>query len=163
MLLINIKKSNQHFDLKTSGADLKTIAEIIDANEDQFLSGLKRLVGIAELEKLLNDQENLTVFAPDDEAFKKVPQKDLEELSKDKDEVNKLLLRHVVPRVYTSTNIQEGTNSLQTAGKDRITVTKDAEGVKICYATVNSKVIKADINASNGVIHIIDTVLLGNL
>jgi uncharacterized surface protein with fasciclin (FAS1) repeats len=97
-----------------------------------------------------------TVFAPTDEAFAKLPPGTLEALLKDKAKLTEVLTYHVVPGQVTATDVaklQEAT-TVQ-GGKIRIGTTG---GV-----TVNdARVITTDVMASNGVIHVIDRVILPN-
>ena len=94
-----------------------------------------------------------TVFAPTDEAFAKVPKADLDALLKDKAKLTAVLTYHVVPGKVMAKDVK--------AGK-----VKTVQGSELTVATMggvtvdNAKVIKTDIAASNGVIHVIDTVVL---
>jgi uncharacterized surface protein with fasciclin (FAS1) repeats len=94
-----------------------------------------------------------TVFAPTDEAFAKIPKADLDALLKDKAKLTAVLTYHVVPGRVMAKDVK--------AGK-----VKTVQGSELTVATMggvtvdNAKVIKTDIAASNGVIHVIDTVVL---
>jgi len=94
-----------------------------------------------------------TVFAPTDEAFAKIPKADLDALLKDKAKLTAVLTYHVVPGKVMAKDVKPGTAKTVQGGNLTLATTG---GV-----TVNgAKVIKADVAASNGVIHVIDTVLL---
>lgn len=96
-----------------------------------------------------------TVFAPNDEAFKKLPKGTLESLLKDKEALKKILLYHVVSGNVTAKDVVKLSKATTLSGQDvKIKVT--GKTVKIN----NSKVIAADVKAKNGVIHVIDTVLM---
>ena len=100
----------------------------------------------------------LTVFAPTDDAFAKLPEGTVDNLLKpeNKDQLVAILTYHVVGRKLTSNMLPGRTihvKPLNTA--NRLAVTKDG-GVKVDDASV----VTADIPATNGVIHVIDTVLL---
>lgn len=102
-----------------------------------------------------------TVFAPTDEAFAKLPAGTVETLLKpeNKDKLVAILTYHVLPRELTSNEMLAGPFHVRTlkAKPDRtLAITKNANGVTVD----NAKVIKADIMTDNGVIHVIDTVLL---
>lgn len=102
-----------------------------------------------------------TLFAPSDDAFAKIPQDIIERLSdpQNKNELAELLAYHAVSdQTLTSTDILKMNlpARLQTLSGDYITITKQGDQVKVNDATV----ITPDIMASNGVIHIIDTVLM---
>lgn len=95
-----------------------------------------------------------TVFAPTDEAFAKIPKADLDALLKDKAKLTAVLTYHVVPGKVTAADVVKLT-SAKTVQGGTIAINA-ASGV-----TVNgAKVVKTDIEASNGVIHVIDTVIL---
>ena len=107
----------------------------------------------------LTGNEPYTVFAPNDDAFAKLPPDTLEGLLKpeNKDLLKIVLLRHVVPTTMVSGEIPKGKTTLKTAGGEQITVTNEG-GVAIESSEGNATVIKLDILASNGVIHIVDSV-----
>lgn len=95
-----------------------------------------------------------TVFAPTDEAFAKLPPGTLEALLKDLPKLRSILTYHVLPGRLAASDVVKLTKAATVQGQDlRITTT---EGVKVNGASV----IKTDIPASNGVIHVLDTVLL---
>lgn len=96
-----------------------------------------------------------TVFAPTDEAFAKLPAGTLEALLKDKEQLKAVLLYHVAPGKVMAADVVK-VDSVKTAGGATLPI-KVVEGkVMVGDATV----IKTDIAASNGVIHVIDTVLI---
>ena len=95
------------------------------------------------------------MFAPTNDAFAELPDGALDELLKDKDKLRAVLTYHVVPGNIMSTDIKGKTTDVETVEGSTIAV--DAtNGVMINDAMV----IKADIKAKNGVIHVIDKVLL---
>ena len=115
----------------------------------------------AGLADALATGENLTVFAPTDEAFAKLPAGTVEDLLKpeNKDKLVAILQYHVVPSKIMAGDIAEGTSevaTLKAAGDTTIEVTKGADGVMVDGA----KVVSADVAADNGVIHVIDSVIL---
>ena len=109
----------------------------------------------AELVETLTGEGRFTIFAPTDEAFASLPEDALRELLKpeNKEVLVKLLTYHVVTGELLSSGLQSGQVTLQ---GDPIDVQVDSNGVHVNNATV----VRADIRASNGVIHAIDTVLL---
>lgn len=111
-------------------------------------------VKAAGLVDTLKSEGPFTVFAPTDEAFAKIPQEDLEALLKDKEALVKILTYHVVPGKVTSAEVAKLTSADTVEGQP-ITITTDS-GVKVNEANV----LKTDIMTSNGVIHVIDTVLI---
>ncbi len=96
-----------------------------------------------------------TVFAPTDEAFAKIPKAQLDALLKDKAKLTAVLTYHVVPGKVMAKDVKAG--KVKTVQGGEITVTT-AGGVKVDAANV----VKTDIVASNGVIHVIDSVVLPN-
>jgi uncharacterized surface protein with fasciclin (FAS1) repeats len=103
----------------------------------------------------------LTVFAPTDEAFSKLPEGTVENLLKpeNKDQLAAILSYHVLPRKLTSNMLPHKAIHVKTikANGDRLlTVRKTRGGVTVDGA----KVVDADIAAENGVIHVIDKVML---
>ena len=101
----------------------------------------------------------LTVFAPNNDAFAKI-RKTLDDLMKPENIrlLEGVLLRHVVINTMLMSGvIQKGETNLKTAGGEQITITKQSE-VKIKSRVGKATVVKADISASNGVIHIVDSV-----
>jgi uncharacterized surface protein with fasciclin (FAS1) repeats len=94
-----------------------------------------------------------TVFAPTDAAFAKIPKADLEALLKDKAKLSAVLLAHVVPGKVMSADVKAG--KVKTAQGYELTVGTSG-GVTVDAA----KVVAVDIVADNGVIHVIDTVIV---
>lgn len=97
-----------------------------------------------------------TVFAPTDDAFAKLPAGTVEDLLKpeNKDKLTAILTYHVVPGKVMSTDLSNGMKAATVQGGE-ITIMTEG-GVKVNEASV----VTADVAASNGVIHIIDTVIL---
>jgi len=120
----------------------------------------KTLVAAAQaagLVSVLKGEGPLTVFAPTDEAFKKLPAGTVENLLKpeNKDKLVSILTYHVVPGRVTADKVA-GLRSAKTVNGQELKVSKKDGKVMIDNARVTS----TDILASNGVIHVIDTVVL---
>ena len=94
-----------------------------------------------------------TVFAPTDEAFAKIPKADLDALIADKAKLTKVLTYHVVPGKVMAADVTKLKEAKTVEGK--MVKIDTSSGVKVGGATV----IKADVEASNGVIHVIDSVI----
>jgi uncharacterized surface protein with fasciclin (FAS1) repeats len=107
----------------------------------------------AGLVDTLKGKGPFTVFAPTDEAFAKVPKADLEALLKDKAKLTAVLTYHVVAGKVMAADVKAG--KVKTVQGSELTVST-AGGVNVD----NAKVIKTDIVADNGVIHVIDTVIM---
>ena len=102
----------------------------------------------------LSKEGPFTIFAPTDKAFEKLPSKKLENLLKDKEKLTELLTCHVVQDKVMADDVRKITNAKAVNGKN-ITIDK-SEGVKVD----NVRIVKTDIECSNGVIHVIERVLL---
>lgn len=111
----------------------------------------------AGLVDTLKGKGPFTVFAPTDEAFAKLPAGTVEDLLKpeNKDKLTRILTYHVVPSKVSSTEVTKMSSAKTVAGPTVKIAVKDGK-VMINTATVA----KADVAASNGVIHVIDTVLM---
>jgi uncharacterized surface protein with fasciclin (FAS1) repeats len=109
----------------------------------------------AGLVDTLSEPGPFTVFAPDDTAFNKLATEDLKALLENKTELTKVLTFHVVNGKIMAKDLKDG-EALQTIeGKDLIVKINGTE-----VMVDNAKVVQADIETSNGVIHVIDTVLM---
>jgi len=114
---------------------------------------LATALGAAGLVDTLKGKGPFTVFAPTDEAFAKIPKADLDKLLADKAKLTAVLTYHVVPGTVMAKDVKAG--KVKTVQGSEITVAT-AGGVTVDQA----KVIKTDIVADNGVIHVIDSVML---
>jgi uncharacterized surface protein with fasciclin (FAS1) repeats len=111
-------------------------------------------VQAAGLVEVLKGAGPYTVFAPTDEAFAKIPKADLDALIKDKAKLANVLKYHVLAANVNSSDLK-AMKDFGTVQGGRVTIDA-SKALKINGATV----IKADVPASNGIIHVIDTVLL---
>jgi uncharacterized surface protein with fasciclin (FAS1) repeats len=130
-------------------------ADIVDtAVKAGSFNTLATALKAAGLVEALKGEGPFTVFAPTDEAFAKLPDGALEGLLKDKDKLTAILTYHVVPGRVTAANVikLESAKTLQ----GQLVRIDASSGVRIN----NAKVTQADVLASNGVIHVIDTVLI---
>ena len=131
----------------------KTILELAAGNED--LSTLASLVESAGLDKALDSHRlELTVFAPTNEAFEKLPAELLEAVQNDRELLRFVLKNHIVRGAVQSTDLETGT--VRTVGRTELDVVVDEGGVSVGSASV----IAADVVAANGVVHVIDEVLV---
>lgn len=108
----------------------------------------------ADLVSTLSGPGPFTVFAPTDEAFAKLPAGTVEALLKDKAKLASILTYHVVAGKHLASDVVKQ-HSLKTVNGQALTV-KNGDGVTIDNATV----VAADIVTDNGVIHVIDAVVL---
>ena len=129
----------------------QTVADTIAANPN--LSTLNTLVGQAGLTDALKGPGPITLFAPTNDAFKAVPAKTMDEL-KDPARLKAVLSFHVLPAKLTSADVKN--SSVKTVGGDNLALGKAGNVVTIEDAAT----ITPDIMASNGVVHVIDRVLM---
>lgn len=113
-------------------------------------------VEAAGLVETLKGEGPFTVFAPTDEAFAALPEGTVESLllPENKDQLTAILTYHVVPGKVMSTDLTEGMTAATVNSAD-VTITLDG-GPKVNGAAITT----ADIEATNGVIHVIDTVIM---
>lgn len=130
--------------------------DIVDiAVADGRFTTLVTAVKAAGLVETLKGKGPYTVFAPTDDAFAKLPAGTVEGLLKDVPALKNVLLYHVVPGKVMASQVVSLNKASTALGKDVMIKVMDGK-VKVNDATV----VITDINASNGVIHVIDSVLL---
>ena len=144
----------------TTNKNTSTIAEndIVDlAVQTDFLSTLVAAVQAGDLVDVLKGDGPFTVFAPTNDAFAKLPAGTVENLLKpeNKAQLVAVLTYHVVPGKVYSKDLKNGMKA-KTAQGSEITITLKDGKAMVNNATVTA----ADIEASNGVVHVIDTVIL---
>merc|ERR1711997_881993 len=139
-------------------APLKSIAGTAAATP--ALSTLLAAVKAAGLAETLSGKGDFTVFAPTDDAFAKLPAGTVESLVKPEniDTLKAILLRHVLPNRIMAGDIPSGTTSVATVGGENIDVINNGNVVSIKSSAGSANVIATDINTSNGVVHLVDTV-----
>lgn len=115
---------------------------------------LVQAVQAAGLVETLSGEGPFTVFAPTDEAFAQIPQDTLQAVLANKEQLTAILTYHVVPGKLMAADVVRS-NQLQTVQGQSITVSTDG-GVKVDDANV----VQTDIEADNGVIHVIDKVIM---
>ena len=120
---------------------------------------LTAAIQAAGLTQTLKGKGPFTVFAPTDDAFAKLPAGTVDNLLKpeNKEKLVAILTYHVVPGRVTAAQVSKMTEARTVNGKE-LAIRTDMGHVIVNDATVT----KADINCSNGIIHVIDTVLIPN-
>jgi uncharacterized surface protein with fasciclin (FAS1) repeats len=118
------------------------------------LSTLTRLLGEAGLADTLRGPGPYTMFAPTDEAFKAVPAATLAQLAADKEQLRSVLSFHVLPGKVMAADVKPGT--VKTVQGANVTLARSGEFVIVEDAVVTT----ADVQATNGVVHLIDRVLM---
>lgn len=124
------------------------------ASAENFTT-LVAAVKAAGLVEALQGEGPFTVFAPTDEAFAKLPEGTVEALLADKEKLTAILTYHVVPGRATAADVMKVDKAKTLNGQDVRVSIKD-NNVMID----NARVVATDIMASNGIIHVIDTVIL---
>lgn len=109
----------------------------------------------ADLVATLQSEGPFTVFAPTDEAFGQIPQEQLNALLQDQEALRQVLLHHVIPGEVTASQVVK-LESAETAAGQSVSISVENGSVKIGDATV----VATDIQATNGIIHVIDRVIL---
>ena len=118
------------------------------------LSTLNKLITDAGLADTLRGAGPFTVFAPSDEAFKAVPAKTLAELAANKELLKSVLTYHVLPGKVAAADVKNG--NLKTVQGANVAVSRAGTFVTVEDAVVT----QADVMATNGVVHIVDKVLM---
>ncbi len=134
-----------------SAASVDIVDTAVAAGSFKTLAAALQAAGLVET---LKGAGPFTVFAPTDEAFAKLPEGTVEALLKDKEKLTKVLTYHVVPGRLLAADVVKAKEAKTAAG---LVAPIDAtDGVKVAGA----KVVKTDILCANGVIHVIDSVML---
>ena len=123
----------------------------IDAGQFKTLAAALDKAGLVST---LKGKGPFTVFAPTDAAFAKVPKADLDALLADKAKLTAVLTYHVVPGSVMAKDVKSG--KVKTVQGSELTLAASGGGVMVD----NAQVVKADVIADNGVIHVIDSVVL---
>ncbi len=152
LMLGNSVSADMHKSKKMMKKDIVDTA-ISAGSFDTLVTAVKA----ADLVDTLKGKGPLTVFAPTDEAFAKLPKGTLEDLLKpeNKDKLKAILTYHVVAGNVTAAKVVKMKNAKTVNGED-LDITVNNGKVMID----NANVTKTDIMASNGVIHVIDTVVM---
>ena len=129
-----------------------SVADTLATQAD--LSTLSSLVVKAGLTDTLKGAGPFTVFAPNNAAFAKVPAKTLDDLGKDPEKLKAVLTYHVVPGKVMAADVKNG-NAKSVNGAN-LALSKAGDFVTVEDAVVQ----RADVGATNGVVHVVDSVLL---
>jgi uncharacterized surface protein with fasciclin (FAS1) repeats len=137
--------------LAALSAQAKDIVDTaVEAGQFKTLATALQAAGLVQT---LKGPGPFTVFAPTDDAFAKIPKADLDALLKDQAKLTAVLTYHVVPGKVLAKDVQAG--RVKTVQGSELTIGTTG-GVTVDAA----KVVKTDIVADNGVIHVIDSVVL---
>ncbi len=143
------------YSTSDNGHNHHDIVSMAEDNED--LSTLYAAIQAADLVDVLKGDGPFTVFAPTNEAFNALPEGTLEYLlmPENRDELVSILTYHVVAGEVMSGDLSDGMKAETVEGSE-VTISINNYGVKVNEASV----VAADVEASNGVIHVIDAVIL---
>ncbi|MYR18222.1 fasciclin domain-containing protein, partial [Streptomyces sp. SID6137] len=125
------------------------------ASNNPALSTLVTAVQKAGLVDTLNNARNITVFAPTNDAFAKIPKATLDKVLNDKAQLTKILTYHVVGRKLTPKDLENG--SFDTLEKSKVTTTGSGESYTV---DDSAKVVCGNVRTANANVYIIDTVLM---
>lgn len=144
--------------VEVGGVMMSTDKNVVEnASAAPNLSTLVAAVTAADLVETLSGEGPFTVFAPDNDAFAKIPKADLDDLLKpeNKETLAGILTYHVVPGTVAAADLKDG-DELTTVQGEKLAVSIEGDKVMVGGATVT----QADVFQSNGVAHVIDTVLM---
>ncbi|MEU7283274.1 fasciclin domain-containing protein [Streptomyces sp. NPDC045431] len=125
------------------------------ASNNPALSTLVAAVQKAGLVDTLNNAQNITVFAPTNDAFAKIPKADLDKVLNDKAALTKILTYHVVGQKLTPQQLESG--SFETLQKGMVTTSGSGESYKV---NDTANVVCGNVPTANATVYIIDTVLM---
>lgn len=126
------------------------------ASANPLLKTLVQAVTQANLVDALNSAEELTVFAPTDDAFAKIPAKDMKAVMSDKKMLTKILTHHVIPKKLSP---EELAGKHETLAKDTLTVKGSGEDFT-ADTEEKAQVICGNIQTANATVYVVDTVMM---
>jgi uncharacterized surface protein with fasciclin (FAS1) repeats len=152
-------------DIRTSNGVIHVIDSVVLPRKDIVgvaaeAGTFKTLLAAATAAGLVDTLKGdgpFTVFAPTDAAFAKLPAGTVESLLKDKEALAAILTYHVVPGRVLSSDLPKNSLSVKTVNGANVDVNRSDAGVRL---NGSANVVKADVIAGNGVIHVIDSVIL---
>lgn len=142
-----------HHGMHNDAAKKDIVDTAAEAGNFGTLLSAAKAAGLVET---LKGEGPYTLFAPTDEAFAQIPADDLNALLMDKEALTKVLTNHLIRGKVTANEVMR-LDSAETVAGQSVTISS-SYGVKVN----DSKVIKTDIVASNGIIHVVDKVIMPN-
>ncbi|MDI3384810.1 fasciclin domain-containing protein [Streptomyces sp. B-S-A8] len=125
------------------------------ASNNPALSTLVTAVKKAGLVDTLNNAKDITVFAPTNDAFGKIPKADLDKVLNDKEQLTKILTHHVVAQKLTPKDLENG--SFDTLAKTKVSTSGSGESFKVADSAT---VVCGNVKTANANVYIIDSVLM---
>jgi uncharacterized surface protein with fasciclin (FAS1) repeats len=157
---VGVSPAGAAVDAKSESTATKKQKIVAIAKSDPQFSTLVTAIKQAGLLKTLKGKGPFTVFAPTNDAFDKIPADTLDGLLADKEALAGVLTYHVLSGKVPSSKLQP-TQTVETLQGGAITIDVTDGGATITDGQGNvAKIVKTDIKAKNGVIHVLDTVLL---
>jgi uncharacterized surface protein with fasciclin (FAS1) repeats len=143
------------------GAEMPATNDIVtNAMNSADHTTLVAAVQAAGLVETLQGAGPFTVFAPTNDAFANIPKADLDKALADKATLTKILTYHVVPGRLAASDLTDG-KMLKTVEGEQLTIKKEGGKIWIIDAKGGSSMVTiSNVNQSNGVIHVVDTVLM---
>ncbi|RXE56240.1 hypothetical protein ABH15_08855 [Methanoculleus taiwanensis] len=132
---------------------MKNIIET--AKDDGRFNTLLKAIDAAGLTETLSNQGPFTVFAPTNGAFNQIPKDQLNSILSDKEQLSAILKYHVVSGKMMASDVTQQ-NSIQTLEGDSLTIDTSQGTVRVN----NARITETDIECTNGVCHVIDSVLV---
>lgn len=132
---------------------MKNIIET--AKDDGRFNTLLKAIDAAGLTETLSNQGPFTVFAPTNGAFNQIPKDQLNSILSDKEQLSAILKYHVVSGKMMASDVTQQ-NSIQTLQGDSLTIDTSQGTVRVN----NARITETDIECTNGVCHVIDSVLV---
>ncbi|MET0236929.1 MAG: fasciclin domain-containing protein [Kibdelosporangium sp.] len=124
------------------------------ASNNPVLSTLVAAVKQADLVDTLNGAKDITVFAPTNDAFAKIPKADLDKVLADKATLTKILTHHVVGKTVSPTDLASG--NFETLAKDMVTSTGSGES----FTVEGANVVCGNVKTANATVYLVDSVLM---
>lgn len=154
----NIEEDNGGPSLNCIGSPISTVVDVITNSPEH--TTLANLIDLANLEETLAGEGPFTVFAPTNEAFDAVDQETIDDLTSDPSGLlTQVLTYHVAAGAVFSGDLSDG-QEIPTVNGEIVTIGIDGEVVTVGNSSSIAAVIQPDIEATNGVVHVIDAVLL---
>lgn len=150
-------RTNKYNDCKEDNNN-GNLMQVISAQDN--LSVFNIALNMTDLPALLSSNNNFTVFAPDNQAFEEI--EDLDSILDNEELLNSILKLHIVEGVFKSNQIPPGKTNIKTLNGQDIIINNTNNSITVANdnESVIATVIEPDLLASNGVIHVINKVLL---
>ena len=126
-----------------------------------MLHTLVTAIQVAEImDATLEDAGQFTVFAPNLAALKKLSKDEILNLMMDKEYLQKILLRNVVPsKIHEEDIVAEVPTKLQTIGKEKVTLQKKGEHILVVTPSGSGTIVTTDSFGENGIVHVVDSII----